>query len=779
MSETFLGPLPFFDYHLKTLDESYIQFFQERVRIEEIYVDSLRRLHLKHRALDSYRDDRADRVTSVRKAWREVEDNAERETETREAFLENLKSEVLNPLLALRETQERTRKRIKEDLKNAAVTHIEFAENMLPRLKRHYLRKCQDVEDHKSDRFVLSGPSNLVASEQTDHPLTKVASNPIGSPTPIRPITRQPSAHQAGSGRNRSPSSSTAFIDLAHQGKRQLNSLMTFLNESGKNGGAKEGLSGRPEGALRGVRAKREADEADKEYRAGVHWLETLRLRRIKTLESGYKARSLIHFRESSFTLETFIFESADTTKRVLTKYADSIVATSSTLLQLTEHIEPMINAILPSEDAAILTAMIPRAMARDIPKPVLYYNYTVGECRDLIFGVALVDYATAHNLPEGAVPKVVKLCVKEVEARGMDTEGIYRVSGRHANVQELKYKVERDEQNFQFNPVVDDASSVASMLKLYLRELPEPVFRFPLSDRLQHTDEREEHVANNFPVLRSKLRRLPPVHQATLRCVVEHLARVSSRNQYNKMDAKNLAIVFGSVIFGEDELPKDGDILSMQTWKDTVMEDLITHAPLLFDEQSTPTINEPPLPAAPSGEPKPKYDYGSSYTRSHTLPPRSQDGQDFTPTLPPRPGKSIHPSHRSNPSSSNSDPSDQHPPSPTLPQRSLDVQSPVPQSHDPHVEAVHESSVTIMRDQESGTPDPQDLSSGLRVMEAPVTTRAETRSPKTPDTFATAVSSPRNSLRTGTTSRPASRNSTARSPSPSLRPGTSTSVGS
>jgi hypothetical protein len=66
--------------------------------------------------------------------------------------------------------------------------------------------------------------------------------------------------------------------------------------------------------------------------------------------------------------------------------------------------------------------------MARDIPKPTLYYNWTVGECRDLIFGVALVDYATAHNLPEGAVPKVVDICVKEVEARGMDTEGIYRV---------------------------------------------------------------------------------------------------------------------------------------------------------------------------------------------------------------------------------------------------------------------------------------------------------------------------------------------------------------
>jgi hypothetical protein len=68
--------------------------------------------------------------------------------------------------------------------------------------------------------------------------------------------------------------------------------------------------------------------------------------------------------------------------------------------------------------------------------------------------------------------------------------------------------------------------------------------------------------------VLRSKMRRLPPVHQATLKAIVEHLARVVSFSERNKMDAKNVAIVFGGVIFGEDEMPKGGDLLSVQTWK-------------------------------------------------------------------------------------------------------------------------------------------------------------------------------------------------------------------
>ena len=68
--------------------------------------------------------------------------------------------------------------------------------------------------------------------------------------------------------------------------------------------------------------------------------------------------------------------------------------------------------------------------------------------------------------------------------------------------------------------------------------------------------------------LLRAKMRRLQPIHQATLRAILEHLSRVAAFADKNKMDAKNLAIVFGSVIFGEDEMPKNGDILSIQSWK-------------------------------------------------------------------------------------------------------------------------------------------------------------------------------------------------------------------
>ena len=75
------------------------------------------------------------------------------------------------------------------------------------------------------------------------------------------------------------------------------------------------------------------------------------------------------------------------------------------------------------------------------------------------------------------------------------------------------------------------------------------------------------DHAANDFVVLRSKIRRLPGVHRASLKALVEHLSRIASHADKNKMDAKNLAIVFSPVVFGEDEVPQ-GDLLNVQPAK-------------------------------------------------------------------------------------------------------------------------------------------------------------------------------------------------------------------
>ena len=75
-----------------------------------------------------------------------------------------------------------------------------------------------------------------------------------------------------------------------------------------------------------------------------------------------------------------------------------------------------------------ILATSLRSSLELSIPAPVLYYNYHVGECQDLIFGVSLADYATARG-SENGVPKILRICIDEIDKRGLDAEGIYRVS--------------------------------------------------------------------------------------------------------------------------------------------------------------------------------------------------------------------------------------------------------------------------------------------------------------------------------------------------------------
>ncbi|KAJ6519438.1 hypothetical protein C8R45DRAFT_1118001 [Mycena sanguinolenta] len=692
------GPVPLFDAQLRTLTDSFIAFFNERKRIEESYIESLLKLHRKIKSIDAFLDDRTE-LSTTRSAWNEVRDNLDRESQAKQAFLSSLNVDVINPLTSLRETQERTRKRIKaftslflfelltetaiqEDLKTSDSAYNDFAENGFPKLKAKYVKKFAEVEESKRIAAAAPplSPTPMMASG-TDHvnskPTAPGAPIRVTSPQPLRALERRASGG-APKARDRSPSAgTTTFADLAQHGKKQLNQLRGFLEKSGT---VKEG-GGREPSALKTVRAKREAEEADKDYRNGVHWLETLRLRRIKILESGYRS------------LEMFVQESSATVKNVLEKYTDNLTATFTTQAQLSTHARSVVDKISPEIDVSKLQAYIPRSLASAIPDRILYENGHVGECNDLIFGFSLLDYAVSHSLQEGDPPKIVRICIQEIDERGLESEGIYRVSGRHAVVQSLQHEIERNESKFEFKPK-DDIYAVASLLKLYLRELPEPVFKYSLQDRLQHTEDLADHQSNNFVLLRSKIRRLPPVHQATLKAVVEHLARVIAFSDKNKMDAKNLAIIFGGVIFGEDDISKGekasaGDLLTIQTMKDSLMEDLILNAHILYDDH--PVQHSPPLPATPAGEPVPDIYYGSKRTAVTTVPPSSPPNreataspQDFTPRLPTRPANSIHPSARANP-----------PPSPTKERAPLPRRS----SNDPPPSSPARSTTTLETD--------------------------------------------------------------------------------
>jgi hypothetical protein len=149
-----------------------------------------------------------------------------------------------NIQLCEQDTQERTRKRIKEDLRASSQAYTDYAENTLPKLKRTYLRKCQDVEDHKAAvQAQTPHPRQEGGQQPQSHspehynaPLTNSKSNPslptkpvVTSPHPLRPLDRRPSGSMPTT-RNRSPSANTPFSDLASHGKLTVHLLLPLTH---------------------------------------------------------------------------------------------------------------------------------------------------------------------------------------------------------------------------------------------------------------------------------------------------------------------------------------------------------------------------------------------------------------------------------------------------------------------------------------------------------------------------------------------------------------------
>ena len=62
---------------------------------------------------------------------------------------------------------------------------------------------------------------------------------------------------------------------------------------------------------------------------------------------------------------------------------------------------------------------------------------------------------------------------------------------------------------------------------------------------------------------LQRRLRRLAAPNQATLKALLEHLARVAKHEAVNKMTASNLSLIFSAFVFGEDSV-------SLETIKNT-----------------------------------------------------------------------------------------------------------------------------------------------------------------------------------------------------------------
>lgn len=162
------------------------------------------------------------------------------------------------------------------------------------------------------------------------------------------------------------------------------------------------------------------------------------------------------------------------------------------------------------------------------------------------IFGQRLEDtvYLERKYGPRLA-PMLVEQCVDFIRERGLAEEGLFRLPGQADLVRGLQDSFDCGEK-----PLFDsttDVHTVASLLKLYLRELPEPVIPFArYEDFLSCAQLLTKDEGEGTLELAQQVRNLPQANYNLLTYICKFLDEVQSHSDVNKMSVQNLATVFG-----------------------------------------------------------------------------------------------------------------------------------------------------------------------------------------------------------------------------------------
>ncbi|KAI0535837.1 hypothetical protein GGR58DRAFT_503903 [Xylaria digitata] len=150
-------------------------------------------------------------------------------------------------------------------------------------------------------------------------------------------------------------------------------------------------------------------------------------------------------------------------------------------------------------------------------------------------------------NVP---LPAVVYRCIQYLDARdAVLEEGIFRLSGSNLVIKQLR---ERFNQEGDVNLLTDetyyDIHAVASLLKLYLRELPTTILTRDLHMQFVAVTEmpnQQEKIA----AVSELVQRLPLANETLLKYLIAFLIKIINHSDMNKMTVRNVGIVFSPTL--------------------------------------------------------------------------------------------------------------------------------------------------------------------------------------------------------------------------------------
>ncbi|KAM3961607.1 LOW QUALITY PROTEIN: rho GTPase activating protein at 100F [Aphomia sociella] len=181
------------------------------------------------------------------------------------------------------------------------------------------------------------------------------------------------------------------------------------------------------------------------------------------------------------------------------------------------------------------------------------------------LFGAELDAVVAREVRPTHAppVPLIVRRCVEEIERRGLDIIGLYRLCGSASKKRILREAFERNARGVELAPdSVPDINVITGLLKDYLRELPQPLFSRCLYQMTLDAlgvclpDDRE----GNARLMASIVECLPRAARATLVFLLDHLALVVAAQDRNKMSPQHLAVALAPPLMLHSQPPNEMD---------------------------------------------------------------------------------------------------------------------------------------------------------------------------------------------------------------------------
>uniref|UniRef100_A0A8C2E376 Rho GTPase activating protein 12b n=1 Tax=Cyprinus carpio TaxID=7962 RepID=A0A8C2E376_CYPCA len=213
--------------------------------------------------------------------------------------------------------------------------------------------------------------------------------------------------------------------------------------------------------------------------------------------------------------------------------------------------------------------------------RPTLQAVRDKGYIKDQVFGCSL----TALCQREGtSVPNFVKMCIEHVENTGLNVDGLYRVSGNLAVIQKLRFAVNHDEKvNLEDNKW-EDIHVTTGALKMYFRELPEPLFTYAsfndFVEAIKHSDYKQRVQS-----IKDLIKQLPKPNQETMKVLFRHLKRVIDHGEVNRMTTQSVAIVFGPTLLRPEV--ETGNMAVHMVYQNQIVELILLEYDNIFGRSS------------------------------------------------------------------------------------------------------------------------------------------------------------------------------------------------